>query len=216
MATPVAVGDIVQVTPRFEIEGQQCENVLYFQCYNADPDMLANLLLKIAQCLITSLIPHLGSNFQLTSVKGKIVGPALGLEDEWFPEAGALTIGAESGDSEPSYVSAVISLHTTRPGRSGRGRMYIGGIPESQTTLSKINIEGPLWAALLAFITCMMTAFPRAELGSGANYAWGVLSRKVAGVTKPPFPTTAFAEVTRAVPQQYLGTTRSRKVGHGK
>lgn len=216
MATAVAAGDIVQVTPRFTLEDQLCENVMYFQCANGDTDMLLHLLAVIATCFVTHLLPVLGSNFTLTSVRGQIVGPALGAEDEWTPDSGSIQQGEVLTDTMPSFTSAVISLHTAQAGRSGRGRMYIGGIAAADTLGSKLKIEAPTWAALIAFAACILTNFPGSgELG-GHVYEWGVYSRKLGGVTKPPFPATGFHGITRAVPQQQLGTTRSRKVGHGK
>lgn len=216
MAQAVAVGDIVQVTPRFEIEGQQTENVWYFQCTNADPNMLANLLLVIATCIITNLLPALGSNVTLESVKGKIVGPAIGGEDEWTPASTDTVVGAAAGDSEPSFVAAVVSLYTARPGRSGRGRIFIGGIPEGSTTGSLLNIETGVYPAIVATLACIATSFPLRELGGAASYEWGIYSRKVGGVTKPPFPTSGYAGITRTVLRRELGTQRRRKLGRGK
>jgi hypothetical protein len=216
MATPVAIGDIVQVTPRFTIEGQQTENVWYFQCVAADTDMLADLLLVIAQCIILHLLPALGSNVTLDEVHGKIVGPAVGGEDTWTPSTGDVVAGAASGDSEPSFVAAVVSLRTTHPGRSGHGRSFIGGVPEASTTGSLLNVETGLYPAILATLACIVAAFPKRELGTGAKYEWGIYSRKVGGATKPPFPTSGFFGITRTIVRRELGTQRRRKLGRGK
>lgn len=216
MALTVAVGELVQVTPRYVLEGQQIENVMYFQCVVEDTDMLAHLLLVIAQCIITHLLPALGSNCTLESVNGKIVGPAVGGQAEWTPATGDVITGAATGDSEPSFVAAILSLRTASPGKSGHGRMYIGGVAERDTTGSLINIETPLWPALAAFVACLIAAFPQRELGGSANYEWGIYSRKLGAVTKPPFPTTGYKAITQVIPRRELGTMRSRKLGHGK
>lgn len=216
MPQAAAVGDIIQVTPRYTIEGQQTENVWYFQCVNADPDILLGLLVIVAHCIITHLLPALGNNVTLDSVVGKIVGPAVGGQAEWRPTTGDVVAGANTGDSEPSFVAAVISLYTAHPGRTGHGRSYIGGVPESDTTGSLINIESPLWAALAATVACIVAAFPARELGGAASYEWGIYSRKDGGVTKPPYPVTGYHAITAAIPKRELGTMRSRKLGHGK
>jgi hypothetical protein len=216
MPTAVAVGDIVQVTPRYEIEGQQTENVWYFQCTNADPNMLANLLLVIAQCIITHLLPALGNNVTLESVHGKIVGPAVGAEDEWTPGTGDVVAGAATGDSEPSFVAAVVSLYTAQPGRSGRGRTFIGGIPEASTTGSLLNVETGVYPAIIATLACIAAAFPLRELGGAASYEWGIYSRKLGGATKPPYPVAGYHGITRTVVRRELGTQRRRKLGRGK
>lgn len=216
MASPAAVGELIQVTPRFNLEGQQTENVMYFRCVNASADFLADLLLVIATCIITHLLPGLSSNITLESVAGKVVGPALGLEDEWIPTTGDVVVGGATGDAEPAFVAAVVSLYTTRAGKSGRGRMFIAGIPEVGTIASLLKIEDVSYPAIVAFINCIATNFPHHELGGSASFEWGVYSRKVGGVTKPPYPDTGFAPVTRAVVRRELGTMRSRKLGHGK
>jgi hypothetical protein len=216
MPQAAAVGDIIQVTPRWLIEGQQCENVWYFQCVNADPDFLTNLLLVIAQCLITNLLPALGANVTLESVHGKIVGPALGAEDEWTPGAGDVIAGAASGDSEPSFVSAVVSLRTAHPGRTGRGRIYFGGVPEGSTTGSLLNLETGLYPAIIATLLCIVNHFPQRELGGAASYEWGIYSRKDGGVTKPPYPVAGYHAITRTIVRRELGTQRRRKLGRGK
>jgi hypothetical protein len=214
MAVPVATGEIVQVLVQGSIEEQQCENVWYFRAQAADPDMLLHLLASIAQCVL-ALIPSLGSTYRLERIKGKVVSPAVGAEEEWIPEIGADVEGAASGDTEPSFVSALISLHTTRGGRSGRGRIYLAGVPESQTIGSRINRDLALWAALAAFVACMLDKFKTRDVHAAGDYDWGVMSRKIGGL-KPPFLTAGYAQITRAVVKEELATTRSRKLGHGR
>jgi hypothetical protein len=214
MAVAVATGEIVQVLVQGSIEGQQCENVWYFRSQAVDPDMLLHLLADIATCVL-ALIPSLGSTYTLERIKGKVVAPAVGAEEEWIPEPGALVEGAASGDTEPSFVSALISLHTTRGGRSGRGRIYIAGVPESQTVGSLINRELALWAALAAFVACMLDKFKSRDVPAAGNYDWGVMSRKIGGL-KPPFLVAGYAPIIRAVPKEELASTRSRKLGHGR
>ena len=215
MAVQVNSGEIVQVLVQGTIEGQECENVWYFRALAVDPDLLANLLTAVAQCLIAQLIPHLGANYTLERIKGKVVSPTVGEEAEWIPAGGDIVQGAASGDDLPSYCSALISLHTTRGGRSGRGRIYIAGVAESDTTRSLINIESPLWLALAAFVACMLGKFKTRDVPAGGDYDWGVMSRKIGGL-KPPFIASGYAQITRAVPKRELATTRSRKLGRGR
>jgi hypothetical protein len=214
MATQVSTGEIVQVLVQGTIEGQECENVLYFRSLAVDPDMLLHLLTAIATCLL-ALIPKLGSNYTLERIKGKVVSPAVGPEEEWTPEPGDTIQGAATGDTAASFVSALISLHTTRGGRSGRGRMFLAGVPDGETTGSKINFEGDLWPALLAFAVCMLDKFKPRDVPAAGDYDWGVMSRKIGG-EKPPFLAAGYATITRAVPSPYVATTRSRKVGKGR
>jgi hypothetical protein len=214
MPVAVATGEIVQVLVQGSIEEQQCENVWYFRAQAVDPDMLLHLLADIATCVL-ALIPSLGSTYRLERIKGKVVAPAVGAEEEYIPAPGADVEGAMAGDTEPSFVSALISLHTTRGGRSGRGRIYLAGVPESQTIGSKLNRDLALWAALAAFVACMLDKFKARDVTAAGNYDWGVMSRKIGGL-KPPFLTAGYAPIIRAVVKEELATTRSRKLGHGR
>jgi hypothetical protein len=214
MAVAVQTGEIVQVLVQGTIEEQQCENVWYFRAQAIDPDMLLHLLTSIAQCLV-ALLPVLGSTYRLDRIKGKVVAPAVGAEEEWLPAPTDDVQGAHAGDTLPSYASALISLYTTRGGRSGRGRIYLAGVPEGETTASFINREGNLWPALIAFAACMLDKFKSRDVPVAGNYDWGVMSRKIGGA-KPPFIVGGYAQITRAVPKDLLATTRSRKVGRGR
>jgi hypothetical protein len=214
MPVPVLTGEIVQVLVQGTIEEQQCENVWYFRAQAVDPDMLIHLLTSIAQCLV-ALLPVLGSTYRLDRIKGKVVSPAVGAEEEWVPAPTDAVEGAHAGDTLPSYASALISLYTTRGGRSGRGRIYIAGVPEGETTASFINREGSLWPALIAFAACMLDKFKSRDVPAAGDYDWGVMSRKIGGA-KPPFIAGGYAQITRVVPKDALATTRSRKVGRGR
>lgn len=214
MPVPVQNGEIVQVLVQGVIEEQQCENVWYFRAQALDPDMLLHLLTAVAQCML-ALIPSLSSTYRLERIKGKVVAPGVGAEEEWLPETTDTIIGASAGDAEPSFVSALLSLHTTRGGRSGRGRVYLAGVPEGQTVGSYINRELDLWVALAAFAVCMLDKFKARDVPVGGDYDWGVMSRKIGGL-KPPFLTTGYARIVRVVPKDLLATTRSRKIGKGR
>lgn len=214
MPTPVATGEVVQILVQGTIEEQQCENVWYFRAQAADPDVLLHLIADIVACLLP-LIPHLSSTYRLDRIKAKIVSPAVGLEEEWEPAAGDLIEGAAAGDARSSHDAALISLKTARPGRSGRGRSFMAGVPELDTVGSQINTESALWVALVAFAACMVGKFHPRDVVAAGNYEWGVMSRKIGGA-KPPFLAAGFAPIIRAVPSKYLATQRSRKVGRGR
>lgn len=214
MAQAVATGEVVQVLVQGTIEEQQCENVWYFRAQAADPDMLANLLLDLAACLL-ALIPSLSSTYRLERLKAKVVSPAVGLEEEWTPGLSDTIQGAASGDGRASHESALISLQTTRPGRSGKGRAYMAGVPEGSVTASYINLESPFLIGLTAFVACMIGKFKTKDVVAPGDYEWGVMSRKIGGL-KPPFLPAGFAPVTKAIVRREVATTRSRKIGRGR
>lgn len=213
MPTPVATGEVVQVLVQGVIEQQECQNVWYFRAQADSADMVADLLLKVAACVLAA-IPSLSPTYRLVRIKGKIVSPAVGLEDEWTPDVDDTVQGAAAGDGRSSHESAVISLQTTRPGRSGKGRIYVAGVPEGATTGSLINDPSDYLAALKAFVACLLTTFAIKDVYAAGNYTWGVMSRKL-GNAKPPFNPAGYAPIIRAKVNRELGTTRSRKIRRG-
>lgn len=212
--TVAAVDEVWQVSILGKLEEQDCINVLYFKCVNTSADVETQLLLALLSCYITHIVPILVPAYTFERIVGKQVSPILGPEVEALPTEGMTTAGAADGDGLPSYVSNCISIHTERGGRSGRGRIFLGGFAEADTTMSNIKADSPTWAAIAAFIACVATSF----IGSGFNptqkWTHGVMSRKIGG-SKPPFLLTGFARTLSLVPHRSLGTTRSRKVGHG-
>jgi hypothetical protein len=209
--TIAAAGEVWQVNVQGFIENQQCQNVLYFRSQAVDPNMENNIFKFLIECIVQGLVPNLSKTYRFAQLTAFRVTPTLGPVVEVFADVGVATDGDAAGDSLPSFVSALISLHTSRGGRSGRGRMFIPGVSEGNTTASSINVEGPLWAALVAFVACMIAKFLTKDVAVGGNWEWGVMSRKIGGL-KPPFAAAGFAPITRAVPKRLLATTRSRKV----
>lgn len=210
-----AAGSVWQVLVQGNIEDQQCENVIYFRTPLGDSDVLAHLIADLVECFVTGLVPVLSDSYVFERIVARQIVPTVTEEVIYTPPSNMAVQGAAAGDSEPSYVSALISLRTTRAGRSGRGRMYIAGVPEGDTIRSRINTEADLWIGLLAFITCMLGKFLTQDPPVADKWEWGVFSRKIGGF-KAPFSAQGFAPVRSAQPIQYLSTTRSRKVGRGR
>lgn len=210
-----ATGDIWQVLIQGRIEEQQCENVLFFRAATPDPDVLAGLVADIIECFLTALVPKLSATYTFEQLVARRIYPDTNAEVIYIPAAGVAVQGAAAGDAEPSFVSALISLRTTRGGRSGRGRMFIAGIPEGETASSYLLTESDLWLALLAFCVCMLGKFIVGDPPAPASWEWGVFSRKIGGF-KAPFLPAGFAPMTEAKPIRLLATTRSRKIGRGR
>lgn len=210
-----AAGEVWRVLLQGRIEEQLCENVIFFRAVTPDPDVLAGLLADIIECFLTGLVPKLSDTYTFEQAVAHRITPTEGPEVIYTPAAGIAVQGVAVGDAEPSFVSALISLRTTRAGRSGRGRMFVAGIAEGDTVASNINSEGALWAALLAFCLCMLGKFVSPDVPPPGQWEWGVFSRKIGGA-KAPFLATGFAPITAARPIQLLATTRSRKIGRGR
>lgn len=213
--TAAAVGDIYQVLLQGTIENQQCENVLYFRCNVATDDVEGDLIRAIVHCFLTHLVPVMGSTYKFVRALGKRVTPDVGPDVEGGAVGAEVTIGGAEGDAEPSFVSALVSIQTERGGRSGKGRMFIPGVPEEATTASFINPGAAFWLGLVAYVACVVEAFTHVEpFAPVQHWSIGVMSRKIGGV-KPPFNALGFSPATKLTPKALLATTRSRKIGHG-
>jgi hypothetical protein len=213
MPVTAAIGDIYQVRVRGHIEGQETNNVLHFKNLNTDSDVELHLILVLASCFITHLIPVLASAWALQDIVWKKIYPTLGVENITVP-TGTL-VGGNSGDPLPSFVSSVVSIRTAEGGRSKRGRMYVAGTPESASLGSALNTSNAFWTAFVAFIACIASNFIVPD-PTGTD-AWNLMiySRKISGSHFPLANVTGLTAVTSLKPVQQLGTTRSRKVGRG-
>lgn len=212
MAEPAQQNDRFQVRVVGEMEGQQTNNILYFQAATPIDDVELRLIVALVECFQTHLIPVASSAWQLKQLVWKKVNPTLGVENIFVP-TGQL-VGQGAATALPSFCSAVVSIRSDLGGRSRRGRMYLPGIPEAATTVSAFDTNHAFWAALVAFCLCVTTKFVLGDPPGVNTFQMMIYSRKLGGSTFP-LGTAGFTAVKRLVPVQLLGTTRSRKVGQG-
>lgn len=85
--------------------------------------------------------------------------------------------GGNTSAALPYQVAAVLSLHTTHAGRSGRGRMFLPGFCEDSNDLTG-SIEPATKTAILAFGAALMALTSEA----GEDVTWSVLSRLNANI----------------------------------
>lgn len=214
MAEIAQQNDVYQVRVVGHIEGQETNNVWYFRCASGagDADVELHLILVIASCFITHIIPVLANGWALQDLRWKKVYPVLGNENITVP-SGTL-VGAVSTDALPSFCSVVTSLRTAVGGKSHRGRFYLAGVPESATDGSVLDTGNAFWTGFVAFLACLATNFIPGDPPGSNSWAQMIYSRKLGG-THFPYPLAAFTQVLSYKPVQQLGTTRSRKVGRG-
>jgi len=221
MATPGADNTIHEVVVHMRQQNQEVLNVWHF--YNNTPvdDMELRLLRALLECYLDVLLPASGSLLTVERVTGMQVGPTLGPLYEITPGEDDDVIGAAEGDTLPTHDSLSIRIHSMRPGKSGRGRKQLAGVPESATVGSTIITGGPFWTAVLAFIICVGGKFiHETELSAPNTISLGVLAKTLkpldaAGKRKAPWPVDLFSHATRISALPKVGTTNSRKVGRG-
>lgn len=221
MATPGTDDTVHEVVVHMRQQQQEVLNVWQFRCDTAVDDMETQLLRALLECYLTTLLPQLGNKLTIEKVTGMQVGPTLGPMYEITPEEEDVVQGAATGDTLPTHDSVCISIHTTRPGRSGRGRKFLPGVPEAATDGSNVTPTHAFWLAVLAFAACVAQKFIHGnELSAPNTISVGVIAKSLKPVTgdekrKAPWPVNLFAPATRLTARPIVGTTNSRKVGRG-
>lgn len=212
MPVSAAVNDLFQVRVKGFQEGQETNNVLHFRCTAASSDVDLHLIQVLIQCFLTHLMPAWSSQWTLDTVVWKRVAPTL--SPEFVSSATTGFSGALVTDSLPTFCAALCSIRTAEGGKSKRGRMYLAGIPESGTIKSSFDLAGLPWAAILAFVACIVDKFiDNGELGSD-RFNLGVYSRKIGG-SSFPYGASGFTPAVSMSAVSLIATMRSRKVGRG-
>jgi hypothetical protein len=210
---PANVNDCFEVRLQGTIEGQRTENVWHFICVGDTADVELNLIKVFVDCFIDNLLPVLSSAWAFERVVWKRVSPTLSIDQIYQTDLPAN--GAGAATSLPSYASLLYSERTELPGRSGRGRKYIAGIPENATIGSKLDPTHAFWIGAVAFAACVLAAFVHPDPAGGTDiFDIAVLSRKIGG-NVAPYSAPGFHAVTQLIPVAELATTRSRKLGRG-
>lgn len=210
---PANVGDAFEVRIQGTLEGQRTENVYHFVCVGDTADVELNLIAVFIDCFIDNLLPVLSSSWTFERVVWKKVSPTASIEQIFA--TGLPAAGGGSAVALPSYASLLFSERSDVPGRSGRGRKYIAGIPEAATIGSKLDPTHAFWLGAVAFAACVIAAFVHPDPAGGTDiFDIAVYSRKEGGSTLP-YGAAGFKAVTQFNPVADLATTRSRKLGRG-
>ncbi len=194
------------------LHGSIVYNVLNFgtpdQVNDGDyTDLLTQLATAVIDCVRSTLLPAVSSDYRLLKVTSQIVSTPK--SDEHIQEALGTDVGA-LGAGDVSFVAGVMSIKTGRGGRSFRGRTFIAGIPEGGIEQSRLT-PGQL-TLLIAFAACLAGKF----VGGQATNTWvlGVLST-VRNKVKLTSITAGFTPASQLVVTSQVGSMNSRKLGRG-
>lgn len=213
MPGPASVaGAIWQVRVVGELDGQKTVNVLHFITPGNVDDMELRLIVVLANCFLTHLVPVWPTGFTLKELRYQMMSTNPPGLEYIYPVVGGTGTGPAA--ALPSFNSAVISIRTAIGGRSGRGRVFIPGIPEAATTNSAFDTGNAFWTALIAFVACVAGSFVGTAPDPANAVRWVVYSRTLGGASVP-FGVAGATRVVTAAPLSLIGTTRSRKVGRG-
>lgn len=142
----------------------------------------------------------MGRQSSSTTITGAIAAVGQDGGPPIIGEASASTAGSQSGDAFPPNVALLIRKRTALGGRRMRGRMYVPGIPESDTDSS----NGVIAASRQ---TAWQTAAANFLAGIAASsWATAMVVLHSTGLTAAPVPTT----VSNLVVDAKVATQRRR------
>jgi hypothetical protein len=199
-----AVPNVAQVRCEGIVDGCQTINDLCFEITGGaiDPVNINTLTNAVGNWFSTNLAPDLSDNWATV----RTVGIDLGSPTGPTASVGLGAAGGVSTEAAPNNVAACISLRTAQRGRSGHGRNYIPGIPNSLITLNTLDtgFMGNLVATYLLLV------------GAGTflpGWQFVLVSRRTASALRPTGVAIPITDVLFTNPS--VRSMRSREVGHG-
>lgn len=177
-------------------------DLAWFASGAIDSTTLGALALDLANWITVSLAPLLSRDWSSFRIRAFDLTTQTGATFEQV----ANNTGGVDQEAAPNNVAACISLRSVQRGRSGRGRNFVPGIPNSVITLNTLDD---------AFINDLIAAY-FLLVGAGsfsAGFQLVVLSRQTGGVKRAEgigIPVTNVLMVGNSV-----RSMRSREIGHG-
>jgi len=209
----MAANDVYRVVIRGRLFGSEIDNVMWFRERAGSSVGSGNNSAALAANVRTGIdtnwraIASTSMFYEAVQATRMVPygdGPS---EDAWAANT-AGSAGASTAVHPQS--AAVLTLYTSKIGRSRRGRIYICGMPGT-------NAASGLWSAgtitgLTAIATTLTTRY-----GPSGSQSWelGVWSKKLAGAT-PPFTASAFEPITSIAVRSQIRSQRRRQVGVGR
>jgi hypothetical protein len=202
----------VQVEIHGRMHGSKTVNVLNFGAdapFVVDnyPEDLTDLLTRVLDCVVQSLLPGVTQDWTCEFVKGKFISPQV--TDELTIQANVGSTG-QLGPASASFEATLMDIRTGGGGKSGRGRNFLP--PPGEAATAQSTIDGPTLILLSQFLLCMTQKF----VGPNSSSIWklGVFSRKIFGGIFANF-NQAFRPAVTLTVSPILSIMGSRKLGRG-
>lgn len=187
---------VYRVTFTGKLLEQRLQNVVHFADTRAFP-MTEN---DVIDNLLAGWLPVLrnlqNNNFQTIAVKVQIISPAIQIPVE---RAVVNQAGSLAGDPAPLFVSALFSIRTATPGRSGRGRFYMAGVHGPSMVAGKNG-------AMSSYIPRQVDLQNQYCHPGEAVFRLGIAPRNNPG---------AFKDATQIIIRDIWGVQRRRNIGVG-
>lgn len=202
-----------------ELHGQLTETALNFR--GADSNSYTTYLAELQALhddvianVLTPLKAFCNQEWKLKTVLSIQLNPRPGVMIETIQTGG----GIQVGNSLPSFCAGLLSLRTGLTGRSNHGRLFIPGVSEDLSSLSKL--EGNYLSTLQSLGSTLVTRYGTSGAANSARL--GVFSRKL-GITRMPGPPPYLVYdpaklqiISQVVARPEVATQRKRKLARGQ
>lgn len=203
----MAQGDIYRFSRIVSIDGELHVNVMHFMDNLASRDFPEQELMEAWDDHLNAVGPE--NTFRVLQV-GYTTLTKIGMTCQriWPDKGDVVEQGFETGVTTaldtglPTFAQTKFSIQTTRPGRSGRGGFYVGGIPEGETVGNLIDSQ--YQSRQLSVLNMFIDYF---SIGGSqfTNWVGGVWSQK----------DLSFGIIQSISAATDIGTMRSRRAGRG-
>lgn len=119
--------------------------------------------------------------------------------------------GDQPDESLPSYCAAILSLRTGLGGKSNRGRLYIAGVSEGDTSAGQLDVAA--FAGLQDIGDKLIALF--GPTGGSTFFRYVIWSKKLGTGGGSFLLPTGIRPITQVLPRDILGTQRHRLIGVG-
>lgn len=131
----------------YDLDGQLCENTYHVE---ATEPLDSAMCEALAIAAYNWWAPNLGAtiSFNVTLLRTEVKALDAPASPFFVYSPGALAVGGAGVESVPNNVAFVVKHNTALSGRSGRGRWYVLGIPDSLVTNSHLSLaQAALYAS---------------------------------------------------------------------
>lgn len=169
-------GAAVQFIVSYSVDGQTNMNVFHYNTMGPIMDWFANapsIAGEFETVVVNKMTANMSSNAAQFQITVQVVNPirTRPVVIQAVPDQGQV-----SGDCLPAYCAVVLARTAELAGRRYQGRVFIGGIPSSYETASRLNLVGRAAMDLIVetMTESIIPASPDVELKPiiwSANYA---------------------------------------------
>jgi len=217
---PAIPGDVLSLTIVVNFLNQKCQFGMYYRfgvVSPTQPDSSLNVVACAAAfraTVIPSLVTCLSGQTEILetrtySLKWPVIATII--------DPYALTFGTRAGDPLPPQIAHVFNKQTNVRGRSGRGRMYLCGMSETDSTN---GTPTPAYILVADAVATVLNA-PITDVVSGKTFYPVVVSTINTKLFDPPpvfgpFWDVRGADTVKINPRRIWNTQRPRTVGRGQ